>query len=124
MANTTTIVDKFMQVKGLDADWGLRSDLGKEEDDSGIKVKSITFHPSAANDVMVIKQGTPGYATTAALITAKTASAPEIFYKLASTATGQRVEFGDKGQWMRPFIDISDCTLGTAANARVDFELV
>ena len=123
MANTTKITGNFLQIKGLDADWSLPGDLDKYFDESGIRVKSITFNPSGA-DTMIIKECDPGYVTTAALIAAQAATAPRIFDVSCDDADDQRVKyFGEKGRVMRPFIDISDCTFIAAANAYVEFEL-
>ena len=121
MANTTKITHKSLQIKGLDADWSVPGDLpGLVK--SGLRVKSIKFSPSAANDILVIKAGKATQLTTAAAI-ATTATAPEIMHVKVSADTDQRIQYFWSGQDMWPFIDISDCTLGTAANARVEFEL-
>ena len=123
MSNTTIIVGNFLQIKGLDADWSLL-DLDATFLKTGIRVKSIKFFPSATGDEMIIKEGDPGYATTAALVTALTATAPEIMHVLCADVYDQRIiYFGEKGKLMRPFIDITDCALTTAATARVEFEL-
>lgn len=122
MANTTKLADRFLQIKGLDADWSIPGDLAGFAK-SGLQVKSITVHPTAANDIFIIKAGLPSQATTIAAI-ATTSTAPEILHVKCTGDTDQRIKyFGDKGQRMWPFIDISDCTLGTAANARIEFEL-
>lgn len=124
MANTTKISGNFLQIKGLDADWSLVSDLDKYFDEVGLRVKSITFHPSGA-DTLIIKEGDPGYANTAALISAQTATAPEVMHVECTALTDQRVKyFGERGKLMRPFIDIGDCSFTSAAVARVEFELV
>lgn len=124
MANTTKLADIFLQIKGLDDDWSTPGDLGATYQKGGIQVRSITFHPSGANDVAIIKAGLPSQATTAAAI-ATTTTAPEIFHVQCSGATDQRIKyFGDRGKQMWPFIDISDWTLSSAANARLEFELV
>jgi len=122
MGNTTKIQNQFLQVKGLDADWSTPGDLAGFVE-SGIMVKSITFHPSGVNDVMIIKEGQPDDTTTV-LAVANTTTAPELFHVKCAGDTDQRIRyFGDRGRRMYPFIDISDCTLATAANARVEFEL-
>ena len=122
MANTTKIIDRFLEIKGLDEDWTIPGDLAGFIK-SGIQVKSITFFASQATDVLVVKAGTPGLKTEAAVI-ALTATAPRIFSD-ASTAEllHPRATYGDKGTKMWPFIDVTDCTFGTAANVRVVFEL-
>jgi len=125
MSNTTKITGNFLQIKGLDADWSLVGDLDKNFDKSGIRVKSIKFIPSAADDIMIIKEGDPGYATTALLITGQSATAPELFRVKCIDLYDQRIEYfgGDRGRIMRPFIEIANCTFSTAGNARVEFEL-
>lgn len=122
MANVTKLTDKLLQVKGLDADWSIPGDMpGFAE--SGINVRAIKFWPSGDNDILIIKAGLPSQATTLAAI-ATTLTAPELVHVKALLVTLQRVEFGgESGLRMWPFIDISDCTFGTAANARVEFEL-
>ena len=123
MANTTKITGNFLQIKGLDEDWSLPGDLDKYFDRSGIRVKSITFNPSGA-DTMIIKEGDPGYPTTAALIAAQAATAPKLLDVSCADTDDQRVKyFGERGRVMRPFIVINDCTFIAAANAYVEFEL-
>jgi hypothetical protein len=124
MANTTKLTDRFLQIKGLDDDWSVPGDLGTDFGKSGINVKSITFHPSGASDVCIIKAGAPSQTTTSAAI-ATTSVAPEIFHVKVTNNKDQRIKyFGDRGQRMWPFIDISDWgSLSSAAVARVEFEL-
>lgn len=120
MANTTKLEGRFLQIKGLDADWSVPGDLPGFQK-TGLRVVSIRVHPSAASDVSVIKQGKSSQtATTAAIAT--TTTAPEIFRAKHSTDQDDRIEYYD-GSPMWPFIDISDWTLGTAANARVEMVL-
>lgn len=122
MANTTKLVGNFLQIKGLDADWSVPGDLPGMKA-AGLRVKSIMFKPTGANDVCVIKAGTPAHTSTAEAI-ATTLTAPEIFSVKCSGDTDQRVKyFGDRGQTMWPFIDISDWTLASAADARLEIEL-
>ncbi len=125
MSNTTIITGNFLQIKGLDVDWSVVGDLDKYFDKAGLRVKSIKFIPSATDDIMVIKEADPGYATTAALVTAQTATAPELFRVKCVDIYDQRIEYfgGVGGKIMRPFIDVSDCTFSTASNVRVEFEL-
>lgn len=122
MANTTKLADHFLQIKGLDEDWSVPGDLPGFKD-TGLYVKSITFYPSAANDILLIKQGLSSQGTTAAAI-ATTVTAAGIMEVKAATGDPIRFEFDQKcGSRMWPFIDISDCTFGTAGNARIDIEL-
>lgn len=123
MANTTKLQGNFLQIKGLDADWSVGGDLSGLLS-AGLRVRSIIFHPSGANDIAIIKAGKASQTTTAAAV-ATTATAPEIFHVKCTADTDQRIKyFGDRGQVMWPFIDISDWTLATAANARLEIELV
>ena len=124
MSNTTIIVGNFLQIKGLDADWSLL-DLDATFLKTGIRVKSITFFPSATGDIIHIKESDPGYATTAALVTALTATAPSLLHVDCADVYDQRIKYfgGENGRIMRPFIDISDCVFTTAATCRVEMEL-
>ena len=105
MANTTKISGRQIMITGLDADWSIDNDLTGY--DAGFKIISIVFVPSAANDVMVIKNSKAG-----------TAADADMFRVKVTGDTDQRIEYY-YGNVHFPFIDISDCTLGTAANAKV-----
>ncbi len=122
MSNTTKLTDRFLQIKGLNADWTLAGDLAGFKT-SGIVVKSITFQPGAANDVAIVKAGKGDQ--TAAVALATTGTAPEIFHVKCVNTKDQRVKYFGKGKRMWPFIVIADWTLagGTIANARIEFEL-
>ena len=119
MSNTTKLKGNVLEIKGLDADWSLPGDLSGFKD-SGLLIKSITFHPSAANDVMVIKQGDPADTTTAVAV-ATTATDPRIFTSAATGVQAVRHEYAMRAQW--PYIDITDCTFNAAGSARVEIEL-
>ena len=116
MANTTKLQGGFLQIKGLDDDWELSTDLAGF-DESGINVQSIQFTPSAAGDELIIKSSREGVADTA--------TAPEIARLVSSDGEPRIKYFGRSafGSRMWPFIDISDCTFDTAANARLEIEL-
>lgn len=107
MANTTTIDGNVLEIVGLDADWSIDNDATGLA--AGIIIDSIIFKPSGANDVMVIKNSKAGTATDAEIVSWKVGGDTEeqVWYNYA------------KGVRYFPFIDISDCTLATAANARV-----
>lgn len=115
MANTVTIHGKTISITGLDADFSLSatgSASGTELEhfkDTGLAVHSIRFHPSAANDIMVVHEGGIDNAVA--------------FYAKCSGDTDDRIQYYE-GQWMKPVIDITDCTLGTAANARIDINIM
>lgn len=102
MANVTTIAGNAITVSGLDADWIWSADTPFTP---GIKLHSISFTPSAANDILIVND--------------ESISGPELFREKADTVE-TTVQYYH-GKWVKPCIDISDCTLGTAANARVTF---
>lgn len=106
MANTTTITGKQISITGLDADWLWTTAIGS----SGCYLKSITFIPSAANDRMLIHEGGIDGA--------------EVFDTGIVSGTDARTKYFDRGHKCAPVIDISDCTLGTAANAKVILEVM
>ena len=106
MSNTTTMNGPIITITGLDADWLWNSDTVFT---NGIKVHSIRFHPSGANDIMIIHDhGIDG---------------AEIFSVKCSGDTDDRVQYYN-GAWLRPVIDITDCTLSSAAAAKVTIHVV
>lgn len=120
MANVTTYKRGFIEITGLDDDWHYTTEMAalktagrypKRHVDyyGGLRLQGIVFKPSAANDVMVIHE--EGLDTT------------PIFDVKVAGATDTRKEYLD-GKLCRPTIDISDCTLGTPANASVRFILM
>lgn len=111
MSNTTTIKGNVIVVTGLDADWdGMAecTDLLYYQNLGGMKVASIRFDPSAQNDLMVLKEGS--------------AAGPVIFKRKAASAYDNEPIYY-AGRRMRPYIDISECTLSVAASAGVVIEL-
>lgn len=104
MANTTLHGNGIVQITGLDADWRWDDDGGFDSI-QGLKVQSIQFNPSAANDVMIVRDG--GIDAAPLLDSNPTGTAP----------VEQTFENG--GKWCKPVIDISDCTFSNAANAKV-----
>ena len=111
MSNTTTINGNVIEITGLDADWYVDNDLANLS--AGLIIDSIIFKPSAANDVMVIKNSKDGTETD-----------PEIVNWKVGGDTEEQVWYNKAlGARYYPFIDISDCTLGTAANARVIIQI-
>lgn len=109
MANTTTVGRGTIVITGLDSDWSYSTDGGFDSD-IGCKVSSIQFLPSAANDIMQIHDG----GVDGALI----------FDSGPAGGTAPIFKNFDPPRWVRPVIDISDCTLGTAANAKVMIDVV
>jgi len=104
MSNTTSIVGNAITISGLDADWVWSTDTPFT---NGIKCHSIMFHPSAANDILIVND--------------ESISGSELMRVKCSGDTDDRIVYLG-GRWCKPCIDISDCTLGTAANARVTIQ--
>jgi len=72
---------------------------------NGMRVKSILFYPSAANDVICIKEGS--------------ATGPVIFKAKDVEGRGLLIDF--QGNLISPYLDQSECTFDTAANVVVTF---
>jgi hypothetical protein len=110
MANVTTKGRGIITITGLDADWLYTTDGGFDSE-VGLMCKSIQFNPGAAADRMIIRDG--------GLDSAK------VFDSGPAAGTVPIVEYLD-GKWVRPVIDISDCTLGagTLANCEVIIHLM
>ena len=71
----------------------------------GLKVTGIKFFPSAANDILAIRDGS--------------ATGP-IMAKMKDTTGGGSADISfDGGLWCCPYLLISDCTFNTIANATV-----
>ena len=106
MANTTTENGRVIEITGLDADWQGSVDTSM----SRMKIESIQFNPSAADDVMIIHDGGLNNAS--------------LMDVTCQNVYDQRVKYFHPPVWADPVIDISDCTLGTAANAKVIITIV
>jgi len=113
MANTadTTKNGNFIQVtySGTGADWDYSTDGGFKD---GMWVKSITFHPSAQDDRLIINEGSVDGASI-------------MDVKCTGATPQDKVKYfqGEFGTYMKPYIDLSDCTFGTIANVKIVFEL-
>jgi hypothetical protein len=118
MANTTTINWPFITVV-LDGstDWTLSAtgDAAgsttklSSMSETGLKLNSIRFHPSAAGDIMVVHEnGLDG---------------ADIFYAECSAGTSDKVQYYN-GAWVNPLIDASDLTLSSAAGAKITFHVM
>ena len=103
MANTTTDQNQIVTITGLDADWYNSVALSNPVERR--QLFSIQFIPSAANDVMIIHDGS--------------IDGPIVFKKTASGVSDSTPEYYPRGVRPNLVIDISDCTFGTAANAMV-----
>lgn len=105
MANTTTVSGHTITITGLDADWYLSNDLA-DWATTGLMLVSIIFHPSAQDDIMIIRDVT---LTTGAIM----------FYGEAANAYETNVRYYPGNRRFYPTIDISQCTFTTAAEAYV-----
>jgi len=113
-ANTTTVTNNFVEIllgASDGADWYLDQDLPGNP--GGIYVKSITFYPSNANDVIIISNSSGGASLTGAIVWQ---------YKATAVTGDHRITFNPPSR-MRPAIDVSTCTLGTSLTAYLLFEL-
>jgi hypothetical protein len=111
MANTadTTKAGHFVQVmySGTGADWAY-TDMGFGS--GAVKVKSIMWFPTATDDVLIINEGG--------------IDGPSIVHAKAADDTDTlQFLFGDGGTWMKPYIDLTDCTFGTVTSTKIIFEL-
>jgi len=98
--NTTAIGAHCVTITGLDADWDSTSHFNFPLD-----IWCIVFYPSATGDQMIIHNGDLD---------------DEEFYdsdEVADAYDTRVIYFPPNST--NPVIDISDCTLGTAANAKV-----
>ncbi len=104
MANTTTVGQNTIQITGLDADWIYSTVMGI----AGAQcfITAIEFIPSATDDRMIIHDG--GIDDAAIFDSGPCVDEYSIKY----------VTFNPPKP-CDPVIDISDCTLGTPANAKV-----
>ena len=101
-ANTTNPGVKHITITGLDEDWFLAdADLTTD-----IDLWAIVFYPSATDDQLIVHDdGIDG---------------DEIFDSgLCADKYDRTVLYYPPGFFVNPVIDITDCTLGTAANAKV-----
>jgi len=112
MANTTTTTGQFVTITGLDANWSLAGDMPGFATD-GLRVKSIQFNPSGANDVALVRN--------------KTSAGAKLFDVSCDGANNQKVQYydgpGGIGQQMWPSITIAQWTLSSAAAASLTIEL-
>ena len=99
-ANTTIRSGNFIEII-LDGstDWDITTTVAA----NGVALKSIAFYPSAANDVLVVRDGS---ATGTRIFSGK------------DVGGGGIIVYYD-GIMAKPYIKASSCTLGTPANARV-----
>jgi len=106
MAAVTTqsgnIIEVSYQTSGSDWDY---TDTGLDR----LKVKAIFWHPTAAGDILHIREGSN--------------SGPAIVYTQASAASDTKAFYFDDGVWMKPYIQLSDQTFGTVTATTIIFVL-
>lgn len=88
-------------------DW-LWNTNGGFSNSPGIKVYSIQFNPSAANDILILHNG--GIDDIA------------IFDSGPAGGTAPIIKYYPGGKYIRLVLDASDCTFDTAANASIYIE--
>jgi hypothetical protein len=106
-ANVTTVGSSNLTVEitGLDADWAWSTDLSGELAASE-RIQAIFFYPSAALDRMIVRDGGIDAATLCDS-------------GIVMGADDPRVCYFEPPIGAEAVIDITDCTLDTAANAKV-----
>ena len=112
MADTVVTTEKNGTIQiaytGAGADWVMTDELTAYAN-SGIWMKSIQFHPSTANDVLVVNEGG--------------IDGPSIMHVKCSGDTDDRIKYFEPPKRSFPAIDLSDCTFGTAASVKITIEL-
>ena len=103
-ANTVTLTDNVITISAIDSDWTWTDTLSRMT--AGVKVVLVRFNPGAANDRLVIKQGT---AAGAELV------------NLLATDTEARLQYLF-GATVKPMLDYSDCTLSSGAKVTIVLE--
>ena len=110
MANTadTLKAGNVIEVtySGTGDDWNHKDDGGFNHP---IKVKSIIWYPTANNDKLVINEGGN--------------DGPSIVQWEASADNDtKQINFAN-GMWMKPYIDLTDCTFGTVTSTKIIFHI-
>ena len=101
-ANTTDPAIKMITITGLDDDW-YGTKVGYP---NGIELWAVVFYPSGTSDVMIIHDNS--------------LTGDEIFDSgYCADGFDKVVLYYPPKMFVKPVIDISDCTFGTAANAKV-----
>ena len=105
---TVLKTENFIEISSIAADLEAKTILGTDDAHKYTKIRSITFLPGADNDKCVIKNGSAASAMVTVLASPDV-ELPAIRY------------FDDGGQWIKPFVDFSECTLN--AGHMLIFEL-
>lgn len=111
-ANTTNVSGSFfsIEITGLDADWSWADDIVASSTISSkvknAKIAAIAFYPSAANDRFIVHDGGIDEAT---------------FFDsgIVSASSDSRIMYYLPAKQANLVIDISDCTMGVAANCKI-----
>ena len=96
MAATELETDGCLILTAIDGDWSYRVSKPNTWPDVP-RISSIEFHPGAASDRMIIKQGGPNGAT-------------RFDSGIAQNAGDSRIKYFH-GTRVTPFVDFGDCTL-------------
>ena len=97
--------DGCLVLESIAADWDYRASKPTDWPDNP-RLNSIEFHPGAADNVMVVKQGND--------------TGPERFYCECKDVNDSRIKYYH-GARVMPYIDFGDCTLN--AGHKVIIEL-
>jgi hypothetical protein len=101
MANTTLAHGLFIEITGLDANWVPTTSIPDRL--KGKDLAAVLFTPSAANDKLILHGGS--------------ATGPRLI--LVSEDGGQRKWEFPPDSGFTPYMVVSECTFGTAANAAI-----
>jgi len=120
--NTTTVTDRYIEILfdedgSSGVDWHAGSTVAGNGlsfgDNDTLLVKSMLFYPSAADDIIIVRDSTGG--TSSGALVWK--------YKAAALVGDHRISF-DPPARIRPAIDVSDCAFtGTSMTAMLLIEL-
>ncbi len=80
---------------------------------NGLLVKKIVFHPSAVDDIVIVRDGETGPRVFGAEVLGT-------YDRLKDDFHGESVHVGEL---MTPFIDATDCIIDSANNAYIVFEI-
>lgn len=119
MANTIKVKGHTASVI-LDGTTDLRMDTDFLVDfrSTGLLLTSISFTPSGNSDRLIVRDA--GNASPPSTLS----TAPELMNVLVVSSEGasdNRIVYLFNGSPVWPFIDVSECTFGTVANARIIF---
>jgi len=109
MALVVLKTENFIEITGIAADIGVKEILGADDAHKWTKIRSITFIAGANDDKCVIKNGDENSATITVLSTPDV-ELPAIRY------------FDNSGQFIKPFVDFSLCTLNVGHKLLIEIE--